>query len=93
MFHADSSEVLYRLLLSWLYVVCLVLYLNNSRGTFLVLKQKCIFWATLMFTVSSLIEGVLPATYYRRSEYRKKNKKTEELWNTTQLEISTLVTA
>ena len=43
MFHADSSEVLYRLLLSWLYVVCLVLYLNNSRGTFLVLKQKCIF--------------------------------------------------
>ena len=77
MFYADSSEVLYRLLLSWLYVVCLVLYLNNSRGIFLVLKQKCIFWATLMFTVSSLIEGVLPATYYRRSEYRKKktNKK------------------
>ena len=26
MFHADSSEVLYRLLLSWLYVVCLVLF-------------------------------------------------------------------
>ena len=89
MFHADSSEVLYRLLLSWLYVVCLVLYLNNSGGTFLVLKQKCIFWATQMFTVSSLIEGVLPATYYR-----KKNKqKTEELWNTTQFEISKLVTA